>query len=195
MFVENDSALTVKRARLLLVSILALGCLSQISSAQAITSAPPSCLTDSTYHVLDFWVGTWNVFDSSNTKVGSSRIEKIVGGCAIIENWTELDGSEGKSLFYYATDQKRWKQVWVTPNAMMPGGFKEKRLVAKLPGGGVRFQGEIVGQLSIVLDRTTLTPVEGGKVRQVIEISRNGGTSWTTTFDALYVPVSATKTN
>lgn len=179
----------------MLFSLIVVACFAHVGRAQAAPSNAPSCLTDSTYLVLDFWVGTWNVVDSSNTKVGSSRIEKIVGGCAVIENWTELDGSEGKSLFYYATDQKRWKQVWVTPNAMMPGGFKEKRLVAKLPGGGVRFQGEIVGQLSIVLDRTTLTPEAGGKVRQVIEISKNGGTSWTKTFDALYIPVPASKPN
>lgn len=105
-----------------------------------------------------------------------------------MENWTEPDGSEGKSLFYYATDQKRWKQVWVTPQANAPGGFKEKRMVGKLPGGAVRFQGEIVGPQTVVLDRTTLTPMTGGKVRQLIEISRNGGMTWITTFDAIYVP-------
>lgn len=150
-----------------------------------------SCLADSVYHVLDFWVGTWNVVDSSGAAAGSSNIERIVGGCAIMENWREPDGSEGKSLFYYATDQRRWKQVWVTPAAMLPGGYKEKRLVARLPGGGVRFQGEIVGNTSVVLDRTSLMPMPQGKVRQVIEISRNGGTTWETTFDAIYIPVKA----
>jgi tetratricopeptide (TPR) repeat protein len=35
----------------------------------------------------------------------------------------------------------------------------------------------------------------GRKVRQVIEISRNGRTSWATTFDALYVPVISSKPN
>lgn len=112
-----------------------------------------------------------------------------------MENWREPDGSEGKSLFYYATDQRRWKQVWVTPDAMLPGGFKEKRLIARLPGGGVRFQGEIIGPQAVILDRTTLAPMAGGRVRQLIEISRNGGTTWTATFDAIYVPTADSKGN
>ena len=168
---------------------------ANIAAAQTPPTPPKSCATDSTYHVFDFWVGTWNVIDSTGANLGSNRIERIVGGCAFIENWREPDGSEGKSLFYYATDQRRWKQVWVTPDAMLPGGFKEKRLVAKLPGGGVRFQGEIIGPLAVTLDRTTLTPMPGGRVRQLIEISRNGGTSWITTFDAIYVPVGEAKSN
>jgi len=38
------------------------------------------------------------------------------------------------------------------------------------------------------LDRTTLTPMEEGKVRQVIETSRDEGERWRTGFDAVYVP-------
>jgi hypothetical protein len=38
-----------------------------------------------------------------------------------------------------------------------------------------------------VLDRTTLTPLADGRVRQVIERSSDGGTTWTTGFDAMYV--------
>jgi hypothetical protein len=54
----------------------------------------------------------------------------------------------------------------------------------------VRFQGAIPlpggGQY---LDRTTLTPLEDGAVRQVIEVSRDGE-SWRTVFDAVYVRVA-----
>ena len=191
---ENDRRWSLRSS-----VVIALGILFALSSARIgaqTSSAPPkTCATDSTYRVLDFWIGNWNVIDSTGANVGSNRIERIVGGCAIMENWREPDGSEGKSLFYYATDQRRWKQVWVTPEAMLPGGFKEKRLIARLPGGGVRFQGEIIGPLAVVLDRTTLTPIAGGRVRQLIEISRNGGTTWTTTFDAIYVPTAESKGN
>lgn len=37
------------------------------------------------------------------------------------------------------------------------------------------------------LDRTTLTPMPGGTVTQVIEVSREGGRSWEVTFDARYL--------
>jgi len=35
-------------------------------------------------------------------------------------------------------------------------------------------------------DRTTLTPQADGTVRQIIEQSDDGGTSWRATFDAVY---------
>jgi hypothetical protein len=148
-------------------------------------AAPPHpCQSDPEYQKLDFWVGTWDVYDNHDgTLNGTDVVEKIVGGCAIVENWREADGSgEGKSLFYYQRAKKRWKQVWVTD----AGPIKEKQLVDELKGG-VRFQGEIPHlDGSSHLDRTTLTPLPGGKVHQVIEISRDAGKTWETVFDAEY---------
>ncbi len=77
-----------------------------------------------------------------------------------------------------------WKQVWVTD----AGYAKEKELVsAALPDGAVRFQGEVATRSGgTVLDRTTLTPLPDGRVRQVIEISRDHGATWQPNFDAYY---------
>lgn len=62
-------------------------------------------------------------------------------------------------------------------------------MIARLPGGGVRFQGELRHPDGhIVLDRTTLTPLDGGEVRQLIEVSSDGGSSWRRAFDARYRP-------
>jgi hypothetical protein len=77
----------------------------------------------------------------------------------------------------------------VTDAARRVGGLKEKHLIASLPGGGVRFQGELRHPDGrIVLDRTTLTPLAGGQVRQLIEVSSDGGSSWRPSFDARYRP-------
>lgn len=145
------------------------------------------CQKDPAYHKLDFWVGEWQVFANDDKGVeqkdGDNRIEKILDGCAIVENWKDVEGHEGKSLFYYRPVQKDWKQVWVTD----VGPMKEKTLVLELPDGGVRFQGELSKQSGgTYLDRTTLTPLAGNKVRQVIEISFDGGKTWKATFDAEY---------
>ena len=158
------------------------------SRANAQSVAPsPSCGADSVYHVLDFWVGNWTVVDSSGSRLGTNRIEKILGECAISETWRDTDG-EGRSLFYYVPSQRRWKQVWVTPQALQAGGIKEKLLIASGPGT-VRFQGEVIGPKGgLILDRTTLTAMSGGRVRQLIEISRDGGTTWRPNFDGIYVP-------
>lgn len=157
------------------------------AQSQPNAGQPPRCAADSAFHVLDFWVGTWNVVDSAGTQVGKSRIEKILDGCAITETWNDSQG-EGRSLFYYVPAQRQWKQVWVTPQALSPGGVKEKHLVTQGPGR-VRFQGEIIGPRGLlILDRTTLTSLAAERLRQVIEISLDGGSSWRTTFDAIYVP-------
>ncbi len=169
-------------AAVLLVSIIT----STALYGQSASSHPPhSCQSNSDYHKLDFWVGTWDVYDNHDGILnGTDVVDKIVGGCAIVENWKEADGSgEGKSLFYYHPARKQWKQVWVTD----AGPIKEKVLIGEMEDGGVRFQGEIPqpdGKSH--LDRTTLTPLPGGRVHQVIEISRTAGKTWETVFDAEY---------
>ena len=169
---------------------LALILAGTITSATGAQSAPPppQCLADSSYHLLDFWLGNWNAVDSTKAVVGHNVIERIVGGCAISETWTE-PGSEGRSLFYFLPSAKQWKQVWVTDQSLSPGGIKEKHFIGKTAEGGVRFQGEYFGPRGgLVLDRTTLTPLAERRVRQLIEVSRDGGQTWRASFDATYIP-------
>ena len=137
------------------------------------------------HRALDFWVGSWRVVTGANQQqVGKNSIHKILNGCAVIENWTSVTGAEGKSLFYYHEAEKTWKQVWITDTQVL----KEKRLVATLEDGGLRFQGEVRRpDGSVVLDRTTLYPLPENQVRQVIEQSGDGGETWQVGFDALYL--------
>lgn len=145
------------------------------------------CASESAFALLDFWLGHWDVF-ADGQRIGENRIEKILDGCAVTEDWTDARGPRGHSLFYFQPATRTWKQVWVTDQALGQGGLKEKELIAHLPDGGVRFQGSIaLTSGESYLDRTTLTPVGSGEVRQVIEISTDGGESWQTTFDGRYV--------
>jgi len=156
-------------------------------SAQEIEA--PRCEDAALYHQLDFWVGEWDVYVGKNL-VGHDRVEKVLAGCAVIENWSSAAGDEGKSLFFVDYD-RHWAQVWVTGMALMPGGVKEKVMVDDPPAGTVRFQGVIRHpEAGSWLDRTTLTPHDDGTVSQLIEVSRDGGTTWNPTFDALYRPAA-----
>ncbi len=172
------------------ILLLAMSALSSPTNARPVHdptwASPGPCADREGFQRLDFWVGEWVVL-VGDRRVGENRIEKILDGCAIMEHWTDAGGGQGKSLFFYNPTTDRWKQVWVTQDATRPGGLKEKELVETLENGAVRFQGEIhLPGGGMYLDRTTLTPNPDGTVRQVIEVSRDGGTSWEVTFDARY---------
>ena len=172
---------------LLLAALVALSTGAMPSPAPAPQPSPMPCSSVTGFHALDFWVGTWRV-TSGGRFAGSDIVTSILDGCAVVENWTDADGSHGMSLFYFNAFDQTWTQVWVTDRAAARGGLKEKYLIADFPDGGVRFQGRLPGApgSSIILDRTTLTPAQNGTVHQRIEISRDGGSTWTTTFDATY---------
>ena len=155
--------------------------------ASATPSPPPACGALPAFHALDFWIGRWRV-TSSGAFDGTDDVRAVQNGCAIVESWTDADGSHGQSLFYYNAFADTWRQVWVTERATARGGLKEKQLVARYPDGGVRFEGLLPGAPGsrLVLDRTTLTPLSPTRVHQVIEDSIDGGTSWRVAFDAIY---------
>lgn len=164
------------------VAALATGSAVPISAQEA-----KACGDTPGFSKLDFWLGEWEVF-VGDSKVGDNRIEKILDGCAVMEHWVDASGSEGKSLFFYTPATDAWKQVWVTESATRAGGVKEKTLVLELDDGGVRFRGEIaLSDGRTYHDRTTLTPLGNGAVRQLIEVSRDGAT-WQPSFDAIYRP-------
>ena len=157
------------------------------SAAPAPPPSPVPCSTVAGFHDLDFWIGSWRV-TTDGQYAGTDVVAPILDHCAVTENWNDADGSHGLSLFYFNAFEQSWTQVWVTDLATARGGLKEKYLIARIPGGGVRFQGILPGApgSAIIVDRTTLTPVDDGTVHQLIEISRDGGTTWTPTFDAIY---------
>lgn len=163
--------------------------------AQTPVPSPASCQDTPSLHALDFWLGEWTVrVGGAGQVAGTNRIERILGGCAITETWRDTRGGEGRSLFYYLPSEGEWRQVWVTPTALRPGGVKEKRMTGTV-GDGVRFQGTIgLPGGGSYLDRTTLTPEPDGTVRQVIEISQDDGTTWQTMFDGIYHRVDAGST-
>ena len=147
--------------------------LAAIAPSPSPSNTPNAC-DSAVAHRLDFWIGTWDVRNPAGGREGHNVIERVLGGCAILEHWTDADGSAGKSLFYLDGLGGRWKQVWVTDG----GSFKEKAEVTGFEGG-VRFQGEIpLRDGRRIQDRTTLSVLPDGRVRQVIEQSADGGKTW-----------------
>jgi len=140
-------------------------------------------LPAATLAVLDFWLGQWSVRNRDGELAGTDRVERVLGGYAVLEHWRSVTGEEGKSLFYFDRSAGTWKQVWV-----IEGYVKEKALVFAEPQR-VRFQGHAYVDGASFPDRTTLTVLPGGGVAQLIEYSLDDGVSWKTSFDAVYTPL------
>ncbi len=91
------------------------------------------CFGDSKARELDFWIGEWDVYQTGSTiLVGHSVIQQSSGGCAILENWTSIQGHNGKSLNYRDGSSGEWEQDWIgsdgVPQRYLHGAFKDSAM-------------------------------------------------------------------
>ena len=137
---------------------------------------------------LDFWVGRWDVHDAITGRLaGFNEVVSILDGHAVVERWRGASGLEGASLFWNDGASGTWKQVWATS----VGWAKQKTMVAADGADAVRFEGVVtLPDGTQVRDRTTLTPLGNGCVRQVIETAQLEGEVWEVGFDAVYTPAA-----
>ncbi|HZF16685.1 MAG TPA: hypothetical protein VE046_12140 [Steroidobacteraceae bacterium] len=154
--------------------------LTTLALADAPVQPPPAC-SAALYRQFDFWVGDWNVTQNGKP-AGTNRIDRILGGCALLEHWAGAGGSVGNSLNYYDATRAVWHQTWID-NQGSP-----LELEGKLAGGNMVLTGNTLDATSgaTVINRLTWTPRADGTVRQHWEISTDGAKSWTTAFDGLY---------
>jgi hypothetical protein len=151
--------------------------------------------TSAIYRQFDFWIGDWEVWDSpSQRRVGSNRIEKILDGCALQENWRDgvmLPGSLGISLNFYSGDDQKWHQVYIDSAGkaalLLSGGWNAGQMrleqdawASNASNGSASNKGK---------ERITWSLVDNNlnRVRQLGEHSDDGGLTWRISFDALYI--------
>lgn len=130
---------------------------------------------------FDFWLGNWEVRNAGGDLLGHNQIRRVAGGCGLLESWRGISGGQGMSINTYDGDREKWTQRWVGAGATLwlEGNLEDGRMV--LAGTAPRStpHGE-------VLDRLTWTPLPDGRVRQVWEISTDGGGSWREFFVGFY---------
>jgi len=144
-------------------------------------AAPCQDPANAEYRQLDFWVGEWNVY-SGPQKVGESSVQLILKDCVVFENWRGGQGSSGKSLNKYNNVTRQWEQFWVadtgTTNyfkgALIDGEMRYT-LEMPAPGGGT------------LMRHLTFSKLPEGKVRQFSQGSTDGGKTWNTEYDFVYV--------
>lgn len=142
---------------------------------------------DPDYRAFDFWVGDWIAYDkASNRELGRDIVDRFHNGCVILENWVGASGFNGTSLNIYSIADGKWHQIWTDNQGgltFLEGGIQDGRMVME---GTVPNPDAVDkrGRLRITWEAMT----QGGGVREIGEMSLDGGTTWQPDFDILYVP-------
>lgn len=147
---------------------------------EASTSASASKCGTEDHRAFDFWIGEWEVKTPDGKLAGHNRIESILGGCALREEWTGASGSQGTSLNIFDASRGVWHQSWVDNSGnllALEGGLDGERLVLR---------GQVGKGDGATLHEIAWTPLENGRVRQHWRSSADGGTTWKDVFVGLY---------
>lgn len=98
----------------LIFTLLALSVMTFSSFGQTSTEVtqPCPCCWDE-YRGFDFWIGDWNVTDTSGKILGTNLVTEIQGGCGIQENWKGGTFFTGTSFNYYDATDSTWNQLWI----------------------------------------------------------------------------------
>ena len=117
-------------------------------------SKPAPCATPE-YRQFDFWLGDWDAFDFDNptTKVARTRVDLILDGCVLLENYEGADGHKGQSFSVYDSSRKVWHQSWVTNRGevlVIEGKFEAGEMV--LSGIDHAKAGQAVGSRRVEAD-------------------------------------------
>ncbi len=131
---------------------------------------------------FDFWIGEWDCFNPDGRKDGTSIIERVAGGCGILENWTSTFGGSGKSINFYDAADRKWYQYWIGQNGV------PLRLAGAFTDGAMHYEGKRTQpDGSQAPTRLTFARIDDDTVRQFSETSVDGGKTWKTDYDYKYV--------
>ena len=64
------------------------------------------------FRTFDFWIGSWEARTEDGVLQGHNRIERVLGGAALVEHWTGRPGSAGRR-YRYDRRAGTWRQTWV----------------------------------------------------------------------------------
>jgi hypothetical protein len=149
------------------------------STSPPMRPPPAVCVNDPERRRFDFWIGEWNVTTAGGTTVGSSVIQQVSGGCALLENWTSASGGQGKSLNAYNPALKQWQQYWIGQDGA-PTEFRSSEFDGKSLAFFVKHDDPLK------MERLTFTPIDAATVRQHSETTEDGGKTWKTSYDFYY---------
>jgi len=156
--------------------------ITQSSFAQRLPCSRPE------FRQFDFWIGEWEAYDVNGKKGGDSKISLILDSCIILEEWTSAGVQQGlryagKSFNSWNAAAQQWQQTWVdntgNTTAFTKGKFENNKIVFTTDPFPY-------SKDTTAVRRLTFFNLGLDKVRQLGEIRKDKGTSWTTEYDLEY---------
>lgn len=151
---------------------------------QVLKAAYP-CKSQKEARWFDFWVGEWDAFVTGTKNLaGISKIEKMAGDCAILENWTNVKSSfNGKSINFYNEHTQKWEQHWVGST-----GEYQKFENGEYKDDAMRFTfTRINNDHSESIGKFIFFNQGPDQVRQFSESSNDQGKTWNVDYDFTYI--------
>lgn len=147
------------------------------------------CRHDPRHRAFDFWLGTWDVRPAGapDTAPPSENVITLEHeGCVVVEHWKSVGGGTGSSFNVFDPTRGKWFQTWVDST----GGLHEYAGNPDAKGNMIFSEGDTPGgpgQPSRVPTRLSFFRLADDKVRQLSEISLDGGNTWTVNYDLVYL--------
>ena len=144
------------------------------------------------FHALDFWLGRWTVTAKNGQPAGTSVVEAISGGCAILERDAGPGPYRGTGMHVFDPVDQTWHQYWADNRPAIIDDMRGQSTATAFVYRWDVYLGK-KGQpgrngdpgVAKIPKRYTLTK-ENDRVRQVGERSMDGGQSWIVEFDYVY---------
>jgi ketosteroid isomerase-like protein len=179
--------------RISLVFILALFAIIEDETAAHISAqqlSKPAFCSGPEYRQFDFWLGDWDAFDASKAQVVARvRVDRILDGCVLREDYERVNGLHGQSFSLYDASRKIWHQSWATNRGEL------LTIEGKLADGEMVLAGAeraVDGAEKLV--RGAWKPINGG-VRETAVTSLDAGKTWQPWFDLVFHPHSPNAAN
>ena len=131
---------------------------------------------------LDFWVGSWEVKDTTpagKTQTGSNKIERMYDGKVIHESF-KMGAFEGQSWSVYSPQQKRWNQTWVDNN----GGYIA--MASEMADGDLAIRTLTRPKAPLVGNRMVFSDVKPNSFMWRWEQTSDGGKTWKLSWQLQY---------
>lgn len=154
---------------------------TESSTAAQPGPAAPACAS-AEHHQLDFWIGDWEVKDATGALAGTNRIDPILGGCVLQENWQGAESMSGKSFNIYSVADGKWHQTWVDDRGVrldLAGGIEDDKMVLRGEAPSPK------DPTKRILHRITWEKLDGGRVL-TWDVSTDGGGTWQVVFQGTY---------